>query len=158
MDLRKRVEHRNGRSVSEPMPKFLISPYLIFGLLLIILALHALAIILGWYSNQGNFDNVHHLLGGFWVAAVFFYFISSRPQIFRPETSFLATVIFGLGFVGLAGIGWELFEFSFDKMFADKNIFPRAQLGIEDTMSDFLFDLGGGLAFILVYFKSLRKN
>lgn len=133
------------------MSRFLISPFFIISLFLLILVLHILAMSFGWYWKYDNiFDNLHHFLGGFWVAAVFFYVFKQYPQIFDTRKNWLATLILALGFVALVGVAWEFFEFTFDRIFADKEIFPRAQISVADTMADLFFNLVGGLLFIFV--------
>jgi len=140
------------------MSKFLISPLLIFSLFFIILGLHILAMIFGWYWSIPNFDNVHHFLGGFWSIAIFFHFLKNRPGLFDPLGNFWATLIFGLGFAALAGTAWEFFEFSIDQIFVIGEISPVAQLGLRDTMGDLFFDFLGGLVFVVAFFSSSRRN
>ena len=138
------------------MSKFLISPAFIFGIFIVIFVLHILALSFGWYLSIRNFDNLHHFLGGVWAAAVFFYFLNRKPGIVDVKKSFLAALALGMSFAVFAGLLWEIFEFTFDYFFAPLG-FPRAQLGLNDTMGDLFFDLLGGLVFTAAYFKSLKR-
>ena len=140
------------------MSRFLISPAFIIGLFLLIFVLHVLALIFGWYWNFPNFDNVHHFLGGAWIASLFFYLRAKRPHIFDTRRNFWVALVVVLSFVSLAGVAWEFFEFSFDTFLGEPQGLPKAQLGVTDTMADLFFDLLGGALFTILYFKSIKKS
>ncbi len=105
----------------------------------------------GLYGFWQPYDMPMHFAGGvamgilalaLWDAAIKnVTFTTNRPWVRRL---FFTSCV--LGFVALVGIGWEWFEFSFDQwVIPTRPDWGLAQMGMADTMSDFFFDLLGGL-------------
>jgi len=140
------------------LSKFLISPYFVFGLFLIIFFGHALGLDLEWYWAVEKLDTLHHFLGGIWISAVFFYFLNQRPNIFDIKKNFLVTLVFALGFSVLASVIWEFFEFALDQIFDGRLSMPPTQPGLEDTIYDLFFGLIGALLFGIVYLVGLKPK
>ncbi len=113
--------------------------------LFLILFLHLLATIGHWYWTVSWFDMPMHFLGGFWVVMVFDYL----NQRFFKLSNFWMRAVLALSFIALIGVLWEFFEFSLDNLFFLKKWGPF-QGGLSDTMGDLLFDLLGGLFFLIV--------
>jgi len=67
----------------------------------------------------------------------------------------LKNLIIPLGVAALLGVGWEFFEWIGDHTFLQWYTLPLAQLTLNDTMADLLFDLLGGLA---VFFLNWEKK
>lgn len=109
-----------------------------------ILVLHILSIIYDWYHAYWWIDIILHLLGGAWVATLFFYVQERYVPSFVAMPWWFSIVVV-VSFVMLVGVGWEWFEYWFDYFVAKDNFVLRAQLGLADTMGDLLADLVGGL-------------
>jgi hypothetical protein len=124
-----------------------------------ILSLHATAVVQEWYITLTWIDIVLHVLGGAWVALVFFYVqtrVAQGIERIMPWWFFLALA---LGFVMLVGVAWEWFEYGFDFFFAKENFAWRAQLGLTDTMGDLFADLVGGviIAILVMIWQNLHS-
>ena len=129
-------------------------------LILAILIGHILGTVYSWYWIYRWFDTAMHLMGGAWVALLFFYLFEERFRVFDAKKNFLFTIMIVLGFVVLVGILWEFYEYFHDTFIAHlspNTPRPHSNLYI-DTLKDFLNDLIGGTSAILVwwfYFKKL---
>ena len=124
----------------------------IFGLLIFILILHALATVNFWYLRIFWFDMPMHFLGGLWVATVYFY-IGFNGRWMK----FLTDAIMVLAFVALVGVFWEFFEFVSDFLVESKRS-GLFQAGAADTLSDLFFDLLGGAAIFVIYKIKMFNN
>ena len=131
--------------------------HFVLSLLIFILVIHILAIANFWYWSIDWLDIPMHFLGGLWVALFFFWILKKRfVQVSQVlEGNFLLLGILSLGFVSLIGIGWEFYEFLYDKYLAEESVLFQA--GVADTIADLFFDLIGGLVAVLVY-KIRRKR
>ncbi|OGZ54783.1 MAG: hypothetical protein A3H64_02555 [Candidatus Ryanbacteria bacterium RIFCSPLOWO2_02_FULL_45_11c] len=116
----------------------------------VILGLHIVSIFRGWYVTVPSIDIPLHVLGGAWVALVFFYF-QRRHMLIFSTLPFLFSIILVAGVVMLVGVMWEWFEFGFDYIFVPEHAEWRAQLGLIDTMGDLFTDLVGGVLVGLYY-------
>ena len=125
--------------------------HFVLSLLIFILVIHILAIANFWYWSIDWLDIPMHFLGGLWVALFFFWILKKRfVQVSQVlEGNFLLLGILSLGFVSLIGIGWEFYEFLYDKYLAKGLLLIQAS--VTDTMTDLFFDWVGGLIAILVY-------
>ncbi len=97
-----------------------------------------------------------HFLGGVALAAIFFNFWEKHPAIYSFKKKPALNLILSLGFVALIGVLWELLEFSSDfalPKFVTNDLGP-AQTSLSDTIADLFWDLIGGIAVALAYFKS----
>ena len=122
-----------------------ISGKLVLGIVTVILAVHVTAIFYGWYTSLWWWvDVVLHTAGGAWIALVFFY-AEQRYKLDFQRMSPLFVIVLALGFVMLAGVAWEWFEYGFDYFFVKEKIEWRAQRGLPDTMGDLFADFAGGL-------------
>jgi hypothetical protein len=139
------------------MAKFLSSSVFLIGILGLILVLHIFSNALGWYQTVRFFDDFHHFLGGIWTAALFVYYFKHRFAIFDFKSRPYLTLIFALAFTALLGVGWELFEFCFDVVFANFDI-PRAQLGLPDTMMDLVDDFMGSFLYTVILLGLYRRE
>ncbi len=135
---------------------------LLLILVLIIGAAHILAGVNSWYWTYRWFDTPMHLMGGVWVALLFFYLFEERFRVFDAKKNFLFTIIIVLGFVALIGLLWEFYEYFSDTFIAHlpPNT-PRPHPNLyTDTLKDLLNDLIGGTSAILAwwfYFKKLSS-
>jgi hypothetical protein len=121
--------------------------YVIVGGPAAVLALHIVLTFFGVYSFLPDTDAIMHVLGGFafglsaggliWHARALgeIQYEGRAPQ-----------VVIVLGMVGLAAIGWEVFEFACDTWLG-----TRSQLSIADTMKDQVLGIvGGGMSTLLM--------
>ncbi|MDP3729158.1 MAG: hypothetical protein Q8R26_00155 [bacterium] len=99
-----------------------------------------------------------HFSGGVTMAILFFYFVQKIPELKVLLKKYAVILILALGFVALAGVLWELYEYFLDITLGDTGILPFVQSTIDDTMADFFFDLLGGLATSIIVLKVLRKG
>ncbi|MFH1759386.1 MAG: hypothetical protein ABH822_02390 [Patescibacteria group bacterium] len=123
--------------------------------ILAIVALYWLGLFYDWDNAYWWFDEVLHFFGGLWLAALFVY-LTDRLGLSVIRRRFWLKLILGLGFVALVGVLWEFHEFIAD-WFIGKMLM---QGDVADTLSDLLFDLLGGLAYLLLcsYVYLLKKE
>lgn len=138
------------------LSKLILSTKFVFGLPIALF-------IFNWYlfvrldidTRTVLLSAVLHFLGGAAMAMIFFNFWERRPEIYSFKKNILINLVLVLGFVALTGILWELYEFSLDHIFFVERAFNRpAQPGLSDTMADLVWDLIGGTALALLYFRS----
>jgi uncharacterized membrane protein len=100
------------------------------------LVLHPLAVLYGVYDAIWWFDLLTHFLSAVVVAAIGLTMLLAvehdRAWTLTPRMLSVSTVVFVL----VAGVGWEIYEF-YEVQFL--------VTGVDDTLSDLLFDLLGGL-------------
>ena len=129
------------------MGKFILSS------LIFILAFHFLAGFLSWYHAIWWLDIPMHLIGGAWVASLFFYLFNNCWKILPPKGRFFPTLILCLGFVALVGVLWEFYEYLAD-VFINKThpffIVNDTKL-LFDTLKDILNDLIGGVFVAIIF-------
>lgn len=112
-------------------------------LIVIIFALNYGAMLFFWYSTIWWFDMPMHFLGGFWLGltALWIYFYARKTP--RVGVTAMKTLLLGLSFVLIVGVGWEIFEIGVDRFIT---LMPFNRL---DTASDIFFDLAGGSVAVL---------
>lgn len=88
---------------------------------------------------------VHHFLGGVWVVLFFNFLMKRFGTIFTGNWKAVAFFLALVGLAALIGVGWELFEFIWDRFFWHSG-FTYLPGIYEDTLSDLFFDLLGGVA------------
>lgn len=121
-----------------------LSAVFLLALVVCILVLHIFSIVYDWYHVYWWVDIILHLLGGAWVATLFFY-VQERYVPSFSAMPWWFSIVAAVSFVMLVGVGWEWFEYGFDYVVAKDNFVLRAQLGLADTMGDLLADFIGGL-------------
>lgn len=130
----------------------------------LILAIHVVALLSGWYEFHRWFDIPMHFAGGVAIGLLVlagFEVCIDKLSFARTIRPFWQTVIYGLGVLGLValvGVAWEWYEFIFDTIAVQlsANVMP-AQMGLGDTMADLFLDLSGGLVAFLGWRKPLGK-
>lgn len=101
-----------------------------------------------------SFDLVTHLLSGFissWFAYDFACIIQGRRRRLSPAL----TSLFALGFSCFIMIGWEIYEFTMDRVYGLtlQNSVPMSDYGLTDTMVDFIMaSIGAVIGMFLVAF------
>lgn len=115
-------------------------------LLYLILILHILGNVLGWYYTIPYFDTLMHFLGGFWIAMISAYLIKKYAKdLFEQHR--LMEIIFLIGITMTIGFVWEFYEFLADT-FIFNEIFLMRQ-SATDTITDLTADFFGVLAYSL---------
>lgn len=94
-----------------------------------------------------------HFLGGLWIALVGLFFKKRLRLEISGNWSGLAVFISVIGTVALAGILWEFSEFVSDR-YIFRLGFTYLPNVFEDTLSDLLIDLFGGIVGYLIYKKN----
>jgi hypothetical protein len=140
------------------MRAFLISPVLVVGLLFMIFFLNLLGNIFLWNWTLCCYDSTLHALGGFWVASALLYFFRERFSALNTERNLRVALIVVFAGVLLVAAGWEVFEFLFDVAFAASGTMLKAQPGLADTVSDFIFGAVGGGAYCFLYLSWLMRR
>jgi len=108
----------------------------ILQLIILIFAINTVATKLYWYYTMWWFDIPMHTLGGIFLGLLFVY-ILFRKMGDRVDWN-TKTFLYGLLFVFIVGVLWEIFEFNIDTFITFKS------QNILDTLSDLCFDLTGG--------------
>ncbi len=88
-----------------------------------------------------------HILGGIWVAFIFFYWFYERQEVLKKENGLLNGLVLSLSFVALVGVVWEFHEYAMDTFFTTLH-----QQNLFDTMKDLFNDLLGGFLASIYYF------
>lgn len=138
----------------------------LFGVTLLVLLIHTIALFSGVYEAYRWFDAPMHFSGG--VAMAVLALEAWRRYVpagaVQEGTLFsipsIIKVVAILGFVALVSIGWEWFEFLVDVFLSQtRGRFGLLQPSIQDTMGDFFLDLlGGGLTFVVYEFKMRNQK
>lgn len=132
---------------------------IIIGLVLIA---HVVAMLFGLYGAWHWFDIPMHFGGGLAAGALGLAIwnegvenVTFKGRLAKHLKWWLVP-LFALGITSIIGIGWEIHEFILDQLFTDQmnTVYQTMrQPSIMDTMGDFLNDLLGGTAAILIFHK-----
>ncbi len=98
------------------------------------------------YVTTPNIDISTHLLFGAWLALFFIY----RNDSIERSWVFAYVLLFGLG--------WELFEYIYDHLYAIPHHVTLAQHGIGDTTKDIIDNSIGALVSIALFKKPTRER
>lgn len=137
------------------MIKYLNGPFLfIFGA--IILAFHALFLMIGNFYKIWWADIALHFSGGILVGlfAIWFIFNKAGLPIQKEKLPFYFVFISVISFAALIGVLWEFYEFILDEITGYKSSKLVMQENLKDTMGDLFFDLlGASLSLVFLKFK-----
>ena len=103
-----------------------------------------LGINLDWYKTVPSFDKLAHFASGV-LGAVVAWEVMTR----RKDYDLRFALLFILGFVALLAVGWETFEFSYDKL-CDGHMQELISVGLDDTMWDMIMAELGAIATCVV--------
>lgn len=142
------------------MRKFLLHPYLVFGLPLLLFLTDAFLYYVLKIGNSDLISVLYHTLGGLSMAMVFFYFFERNPELYSFKNKLLVNIVLAVSFAMLIGVLWEFMEFSIDYIFVEYAKLHPAQPSLADTMADLACDLIGATLFSLAYlrFSSSKEN
>jgi hypothetical protein len=119
----------------------------------LVLLLHVIATLTGWYDDFWWFDIPLHFFGGMaitWASYELLEFFSFHNQ-FDSESKPLKILIL-IAFTALAAVFWEFMEFAFDSMLT-----TNFQPGLPDSIKDMCLGLLGG-AIVAIYASTKRKK
>lgn len=116
------------------------------------------------YANIWWFDIPMHILGGAWVAFIFFYYFFYKEKILDKNMRFAEIFIFTIGFVAFIGVMWELWEYLVSYYFSITYSIPNyyefghnGESAVFDTIKDLTNDLFGGLIAIIIFYFTDKK-
>lgn len=127
-----------------------------FGWLpLLVLLSHELgAHVLDIYAYWPPFDIPIHLIGGFafaFLCAGALSHLSEQQFIIRPDNLVKIVLVFAL--MCTSTVFWEFAEWT-----ADHTIGTHSQLGLDDTLSDMLCGIMGGVIFLLAWAWTVTRG
>ena len=133
---------------------------ILVSFLLFLFASQIISLIFSLYWKAPWLDNIMHFWGGAVVAMgmIWWTFYSAKiSALTKNLPKFYATVAV-LGFVALAGVFWEFYEFIVDRLITKNNYISLFQQGgLLDTLKDLFLDLLGGLTAVWRFFYERKK-
>lgn len=131
-------------------------------LFVIMMSVHVWAVMNDGYYSIWWLDIPLHFLGGFFIGLIFILFIQKSKTLSASVWTWYTFLIAISSFGVFIGLQWEFFEFLFDKFILERAGMLPAQLGIQDTMSDFFLDWMGalfaGILFLMTDLWKKRNN
>ena len=109
---------------------------------LIMIVLHVFGL-MGMYDIL-FYDDIMHFYAGFFLGA-FFYDVFGKGRKWKVIFVLPLLIVFGIG------LGWELFEFTWDNLVSFRFGYVPVQRGMWDTILDVVLDLVGALVGILFF-------
>lgn len=141
-----------------------ITKLLLYFSTITISALTALAIARELYAEIWWLDIPMHILGGAWVAFIFFYLFFYKEKILKTDISFAQLFILTISFVAFVGIMWEVWEYLVSYYFSVNYSLPNyyemsyhGQTAVFNTIKDLINDLFGGLIATTIFYFTNRK-
>ncbi len=135
------------------MQKFLL------GFILVIFVLHTLGNAFNWYWTFPWYDIPMHMMGGAFVAVVFLYLFGEKWRGFDIRSNFRMTLVFGLGFVALIGVGWEMYEYLSAVYLQNQYALTcGAPGGVFNSLMDLFNDLLGAALALLIWKRIDKKK
>lgn len=127
---------------------------IIVGLIVVIAAVHTLALNFYLYYELWWFDIVMHFTAGFWTALFFLWllFFSDLFLLDVERKNFAIPSVLSIAFLLAVAIGWEIFELKFGLTFVEDFDYQK------DTLSDIFSALAGGLLALWFFFKKVFKK
>lgn len=106
-----------------------------------------------WHFYHWWVDIVLHFAGGFWVFVLARYIIEHYKLELIGVHKDMARFIIFISFVVFSGVLWEFFEFVLDRYIVFTG-FSKLTGVFEDTLSDLVLDILGGITAFLLYFRN----
>jgi hypothetical protein len=136
-------------------------PWFVFVLIALALWFHTAGYIRGYYVTfYPYYDKIAHLVSGTAVALLGFIGVIFLDKYWKMNLTALFIVAFTIIFGMALGGFWEIYEFLVDTFFGGSLAGPM-QNGLEDTMLDMMFVLGGSFMVAILgvfYFRHHRKE
>ena len=133
-------------------------PWFVFFLIALALWFHTAGYVQGYYERfYPYYDKIAHLVSGTAVALLGFLGVILLDKYLKmnlqPAFIIFFTIIFGVAL----GAFWEMYEFLIDFFFGGSLAGPM-QNGLEDTMLDMMFVLGGSIIVAVMSIFWFRRN
>ncbi|MGB4235722.1 MAG: hypothetical protein WBJ52_06620 [Methanoregulaceae archaeon] len=133
-------------------------PWFVFFLIALALWFHTAGYVQGYYERfYPYYDKIAHLVSGTAVALLGFLGVILLDKYLKmnlqPAFIIFFTIIFGVAL----GAFWEMYEFLIDFFFGGSLAGPM-QNGLEDTMLDMMFVLGGSIIVAVMGIFWFRRN
>lgn len=106
-----------------------------------------------WHFHYWWVDNILHFTGGFWIFLVAQHFAEHYGNKISGEHKNIITFVIFISFVVFVGVLWEFFELVLDRYIVESG-FTYLKRVFEDTLTDLLMDMFGGVTGFLLYFKN----
>lgn len=106
-----------------------------------------LGCVVNLYNMVWWFDIFIHFLSGIFTFMIGVFLLN---KIKIGDDNFWFRMFFGICFVSLIALGWELFEFGADKLLG-MDLQHNVDTGVHDTMIDMLVAFGGGVLSVVGY-------
>jgi len=136
-------------------------PWFVFFLIALALWIHTAGYIQGYYTLfYPYYDKVAHLVSGTTVALLGFLGVIFLDKYWKMTLTTPFIIGFTIIFSVALGAFWEMYEFFVDTVFGGSLAGPM-QNGLNDTMWDMIFVLGGSIIVAILgnyYFKRHRKE
>ena len=134
--------------------KVKINETIIFTYLIFIFFGYFLGSILNWYNTIEHYDKITHLISGIMTSFLaLIILISFKSYNSKKLFNILFIIVFSLAIASL----WEMFEFTFDKLFS-KDAQHVITTGVDDTMLDIVMAFLGTIIFSIIYFVEEKTN
>jgi ABC-type multidrug transport system fused ATPase/permease subunit len=122
--------------------------YIAFGLMIILGALHFLAITFYFYWTLWWFDNLMHLLAGFSGGLITIWFLFDSDLFFKRFPTTFESFLYVIIAVLIVGVAWEIFEYV-NKITGTESV----EEYISDTIHDLMADALGAISASFVWTK-----
>lgn len=122
--------------------------------LFVIVAL-VLGSILGWYYKVSWLDLLAHFISG--VLSAFCSLIVLKEKKLLKENNLGFIILYIICFTLTIAVTWEFFEFFSDKLLGGDSQWV-IKTGVDDTMTDMLIALVGGIIFSIYIFIRMKLN
>lgn len=117
---------------------------------ILVLIIHVIASLTGWYESIFWLDTPMHFLGGLSIGISAYYFLVHSQLKNLAFNATLFEILTIISITALAAVSWETLEYNLDQIFG-----TVMQPSIRDTMKDLAFGLiGGTLASLLIFNKN----
>lgn len=108
-------------------------------------------------TGFAHFDIVTHFGAGL-IGAVFGYDFAVIMQTKHERLSPALASLFSIAFSLAIAVGWEIYEFTMDRLYglSLQRSIPTSEIGLLDTMSDFICATGGALLgmFLIAFYRN----
>ncbi|NTU99794.1 MAG: hypothetical protein HGA55_01550 [Methanoregulaceae archaeon] len=136
-------------------------PWFVFLLIALALWFHTAGYVQGYYITfYPYYDKIAHIVSGMTIALLGFLGVIFLDKYMKMNLTPVFIIFFTIIFGVALGAFWEMYEFLVDIVFGG-NLAGPMQNGLEDTMLDMIFTLGGSVVVAIIgvfWFRHHRKE